>query len=206
MLQDRFFNSNHLQWHDYFWTSVHWSYFVIPHLAAIRIWYTNAPLFRRYLSAMTLLLGVGATIYFLMPSVPPWMAPEPFDTASDPLLIRVMKNIGEELGGGLYRASYRVIGESNPIAAMPSMHMAVTFLLVCPGFAVSKRWGIAALIYSGMMGYALVYLGEHYVIDVVVGCAIALYAWVAIGVWARRVAPALTGSGSASAGAAESRA
>jgi hypothetical protein len=191
MLQDRFFDPNSLHWYDYFWTGVHWSYFVIPHLVAIRIWHTHGPLFRHYLSAMALTLGVGICIYFLIPSVPPWMAPEPFETASDPLLIRVMKNIGEELGGGLYRASYRVIGESNPIAAMPSIHMAITFLLVFPALTMGRRWGTAALVYSGLMGFALVYLGEHYVIDVAAGCLIALYGWVGIGIWVRKVAPAL---------------
>jgi membrane-associated phospholipid phosphatase len=60
---------------------------------------------------------------------------------------------------------------------MPSIHMAITFLLVFPAFAVSKRWGLTMLVYSGMMGYSLMYLGEHYFIDVLAGCMVAAYGW-----------------------------
>ena len=191
MLQDRFFDPSHLHWYDYFLTGIHWSYFIIPHAVAIRTWQKNPALFRHYLAALILLLAVGLCIYFLIPANPPWLAPEPVNSPSAAVVYRVMETIGKELGGGVYNASYRVIGESNAIAAMPSIHMAITFLLVFPAFYAGKRWGIAALVYSGLMGYSLVYLGEHYVVDVVVGCIVTAYAWFASGVWLRRVAPAI---------------
>ena len=192
MWQDRLFDPNHLHWYDYFLTSVHWSYFIIPHVVAIRIWQKNSVLFRHYLSAMTLLLAVGLCIYFLIPSNPPWLAPEPVNSPSAAVVYRVMESIGRELGGGIYQASYKVIGESNAIAAMPSIHMAITFLMVFPAFHAGKRWGIAALMYSALMGIALVYLGEHYVVDVAIGCIVTTYAWVASGVWLKKVAPAIS--------------
>jgi membrane-associated phospholipid phosphatase len=70
--------------------------------------------------------------------------------------------------------------------------MAITFLMVFPAFHAGKRWGIAALAYSALMGIALVYLGEHYVVDVTVGCIVTTYAWVASGVWLKKVAPAIS--------------
>lgn len=192
MLQDRFFDPNHLYWYDYFLTGVHWSYFIIPHVVAIRTWYKHPDLFRHYLSAMTLLLAVGLCIYFLIPSNPPWLAPEPVNSPSAAVVYRVMETIGRQLGGGLYTASYRVIGESNAIAAMPSIHMAITFLLVFPAYRAGKWWGTAALAYSALMGFALIYLGEHYFVDVTAGCLITSYAWFASGLWLRKVAPAIT--------------
>lgn len=194
LLQDRMFDPNHLHWYDFACTAVHWSYFIIPHAVAIRLWYKNTALFRHYLSAMTLLLAVGLCIYFLIPTNPPWLAPEPINSPSAAVIYRVMETIGKELGGGLYNASYRVVGESNPIAAMPSIHTAITFLLVFPAWHAGKRWGIAATLYAAAMGYSLVYLGEHYVVDVLAGCLVTTYAWVASGTWLRRVAPAVTRS------------
>jgi membrane-associated phospholipid phosphatase len=138
---------------------------------------------------MTLLLAMGLVIYFLIPSNPPWLAPEQINSPAAPTVFRVMESVGKQLGGGLYQASYRVIGESNPIAAMPSIHMAITFLLVYPARAAGKRWAIAAYIYSGLMGFSLIYLGEHYFVDVVVGVLIAIYGWIAAGTWLGRVAP-----------------
>jgi len=190
-LQERFFDPNHLRWQDYFLTGIHWSYFLVPHAVAVRIWQRDPARFRRYLSALTLLLAVGLGIYFLLPSNPPWLAP---DTANSPAAVqvfRVMEPVGKALGRGLYAASYRVIGESNPIAAMPSIHMAITFLLVFPVWGAGRPWRGLALAYSGLMALALVYLGEHYVVDIAVGMLIAAYGWFVAGVWLGRIAPVL---------------
>jgi membrane-associated phospholipid phosphatase len=126
---------------------------------------------------MILLLGMGLAIYFLIPSNPPWLAPEPINSPSAPVIYRVMESIGKQIGGGLYTASYKVIGESNPRAAMPSIHMAITFLLVFPSYRLSRKFGTLMLLYAACMGYSLIYLGEHYFIDVTVGCGIAAYGW-----------------------------
>lgn len=191
MLQDRLFNPLHLHWYDYLCTGVHWSYFIVPHAVAIRTWYKNPEFFRHYLSAMTLLIAMGLCIYFLIPTNPPWLAPEAINSPSAPVVYRVMESVGKSLGGGLYNASYRVIGESNPIAAMPSMHMAITFLTVFPAIHAGRKWAGAAFVYSAMMAFSLVYMGEHYIVDVTVGVLITVYAWFAAGIWLHRVAPAL---------------
>lgn len=181
MLQDRLLDVDNLAWYDYLCTAVHWSYFIVPHAVSIYLWYRRPEIFRRMLGAMTLLLSVGLALYFLLPSNPPWMAPEPINSPSAPVVYRVMESIGKALGGGLYEASYKVIGESNPRAAMPSIHMAITFLLVFPMWMINRRWGIGMLIYSAMMGYSLIYLGEHYVVDVLIGCAVTAYGWWGVG-------------------------
>ena len=176
-LQDRFFDPANLQWYDYFFTAVHWSYFIVPHAIAIFLWYKHPEVYRRMLGGMILLLGMGLAIYFLVPANPPWMAPEPINSPSAPVIYRVMESIGRELGGGLYNASYKVIGESNPRAAMPSIHTAITFLLIFPAFSLSRKFGLIMLAYAAAMGYSLIYLGEHYFVDVLAGCAVAAYGW-----------------------------
>lgn len=188
-LQDRFFDPTQLQWYDYFLTGIHWSYFFVPHLVAVRLWQKHPALFRHYLSAMALLLTVGLFIYFLIPTNPPWMAGEQFNSPAAATVLRVMEPVGRQLGGGFYNASYRVIGESNPIAAMPSIHMAITFLLIFPARAFGRRWRLLAILYSMSMATALVYLGEHYVVDVAVGVLVAAYGWYAVGSWLNLVAP-----------------
>ena len=190
-LQDRFFDPGNLHWQDYFLTGIHWSYFIIPHAVAVRLWQKHPDVFRQYLSGMTLLLAVGLGIYFVIPTNPPWLAPDPVNSPAAAQVTRVMEPVGEALGGGLYSASYKVIGESNPIAAMPSIHMAITFFLVFAGAAFGPRWHLAAWVYAALMGLALVYLGEHYIVDIVVGVAVASYGWYIAGYWLARMAPAV---------------
>ncbi len=187
VLQQRFFDPDNIRWWDFALTTVHWSYFLVPHIVAIRLWHKHPGVFRHYLGAMTLLLAVGLAIYFLIPSNPPWLSGERFNSPAAPTVLRVMQPVAEQLNGGLYQASYRVIGESNPIAAMPSIHMAITFLLIFPARRISGRWYLVAWAYAAAMGLALVYLGEHYVIDVVVGALVTSYGWYAAGAWTRRL-------------------
>lgn len=188
-LQDRYFSFSDLNWYDYFLTGIHWSYFIVPHAVAFRLWQAKPALFRRYLWAMTLLLGVGLMIYFLLPSNPPWLAGEQFDSPASATVYRIMEPVGQQLGGGLYNASYKVIGESNPIAAMPSIHMAITALLIFSAGHFGRRWRLLAIVYASLMGLALVYLGEHFVIDIIVGTLVAAYGWFAAGAWLGRVGP-----------------
>ncbi|CAN5760019.1 hypothetical protein BH23CHL5_BH23CHL5_12440 [soil metagenome] len=188
-LQDKYFNPDNAQILDYFLTFIHWSYFVVPHVVAVVVWYKRPDIFRRLVSGMAMMLALGLAIYFLIPTNPPWLAPEPINSPSAAVVYRIMETVGKELGGGIYEASYRVIGESNPRAAMPSIHMAFTALLIFPAFAFSDRWGYAATVYTALMGLALVYLGEHFVTDLFVGVVIAAYGWFAAGAWIDVAAP-----------------
>ncbi len=188
-LQDKYFEPGSAGWLDYFLTAIHWSYFVVPHVAAVLIWYKRPALFRRFLSGMALMLSMGLAIYFLIPTNPPWLAPEPINSPSAAVVYRIMETVGKELGGGIYEASYRVIGESNPRAAMPSIHLAFTALLIFPAFAFSRRLGYLATVYTALMGLALVYLGEHYVTDLFVGFLCAAWGWYAAGAWLNVAAP-----------------
>jgi membrane-associated phospholipid phosphatase len=76
--------------------------------------------------------------------------------------------------------------QSNPVAAMPSLHtayalMAVAFFLPM----VRRRWWPVLLAYPLAMTFTLVYTGEHYVIDVFVGWIYVAATFVLIG-WAER--------------------
>lgn len=186
-LQAYFYDVGQLNWWDFYFTFVHWSYFLVPHAVAVWLWWRNPAKFRQLLSAMSLLLTIGLGLYFLLPSNPPWMAPEAINSPGAPTVLRIMEPIGDQLGGGLYQAGYNVVGESNPIAAMPSIHFAITFLLVCIARDQARAWRVLSWIYALSMGLALVYMGEHYVVDIVAGGAVTAYSWHAAGSWLARV-------------------
>ena len=190
-LQAEFYDPSNLHWWDFYLTFVHWSYFLIPHGVAAFLWWKFPSRFLQYLRAMTLLLTLGLVLYFLLPSNPPWMAPESVNTPGAATVLRIMEPIATEIGGGLYQAGYKIVGESNPIAAMPSIHMAITFLLVPVSYYFGRGWQIAAWFYAASMGLALVYLGEHYVIDILVGCAITAYSWRAARGWMLGIFPSI---------------
>ncbi len=182
-LQAEFYTRGAIEWWDYYFTAIHWSYFLVPHGLALWIWWRSRREFQHYLAAMTMTLFLGLVIYFLIPTNPPWMAPEAIESPGAPVVQRIMGNIAEQIGGGLYEAGYRIVGESNPIAAMPSMHFAVTFLLVWAARGKGVWWEVAAWLYSISMAAALVYMGEHYIIDIFVGSMVTTFSWYATKRW-----------------------
>jgi membrane-associated phospholipid phosphatase len=80
---------------------------------------------------------------------------------------------------------------SNPVAAMPSLHTAFALFVVVFFLATTRRrWWPLLLCYPLAMTFTLVYAGEHYVIDVLVGWAYVGMAFLMVGLgerwWAAR--------------------
>ena len=185
-LQERLFDPSHFHWYDYLVTFIHWSYFFVPHVMAVLIWRVSSEMYRRYLIATGITLGVGLVIYFLSPAAPPWLTA---DRAPQQDIYRVMANVARSINSSFYDRTYSALGDPNPVAAMPSLHAAITFLVFL--FALNYGWKIATagFVYAMAMMFALVYSGEHYVIDTIVGSAIALYAYVYSGRWLNVTVP-----------------
>ncbi|MCF6794172.1 phosphatase PAP2 family protein [Corynebacterium pseudokroppenstedtii] len=65
--------------------------------------------------------------------------------------------------------------ESNLVAAIPSLHAALTMYLATYMFARRrKKLGVVCLIYAFAMGFTLVFFAEHYVFDILLGWGIAI--------------------------------
>lgn len=185
-LQSHLFDPVHIHWYDYVTTFIHWSYFFVPHVAAIIMWRKAPDHYRRYLIATVITLGMGLVVYFLSPAAPPWLTA---DRAPQQDIYRVMANVGRHLNSSLYDRTYSALGDPNPVAAMPSLHEAITFLVFL--FSLRAGWKVSVPmgIYAVAMAFSLVYTGEHYVIDTLVGASIATYAYLYSGRWLTFTAP-----------------
>jgi membrane-associated phospholipid phosphatase len=135
---------------------------------------------------------IGAMIYWVLPTAPPWYAAvyggrsRDFNgrllgraasnggssgTSHDIAVRRMMVEYGEYFWKDGWGPLYSVLG-GNPLAAMPSLHfatsmMAAQLLSETGPVAGALGWG-----YTATLGFALVYLGEHYVVDLLAGAAL----------------------------------
>ena len=165
------------------------TYFAAPHLAAILAWRLKPALFPRVVIVISLSFLLGLVLYFLVPTAPPWLAS---DTGRTETVHRVMPELTSHVSKQSYSESSEAIGK-NDVAAMPSLHMALTVVvgLTAARFGRVGTW--LGRLYMAMMALALVYLGEHYVVDEVAGLAFALAVWWAVFnyerliAWARRL-------------------
>jgi membrane-associated phospholipid phosphatase len=132
----------------------------------------------------------GLITYFLYPAAPPWWAYEHGYLAEPVARISTAgwNLIGLHGAGNTLNALQ--VEAANPVAAMPSLHtayamMAVAFFLP----VVRRRWWPLLLAYPLAMTFTLVYSGEHYVIDVLVGWLYVAATFLAVGtaerVWRR---------------------
>jgi membrane-associated phospholipid phosphatase len=100
----------------------------------------------------------------------------------------MMNEYGERFWGERWGALYDVLG-GNPLAAMPSLHFATSLMAAHLLSGVDPFAGALGWTYAATLGLALVYLGEHYVADLIGGAALAELVRVA----APRVSPLAMG-------------
>ena len=163
----------------------HWAWFLEPHAAMLWILVRRNPRFARAARQMAAAFDLGCLLYFTVPTAPPWWAAEqgylaqetgPEDAelvaeAGPPSLRRVMVEVGEETWGRAWPKLYDSLG-GNPWAAMPSLHFATSVLAAILLAETGPVAGAAGWGYAVTLGFALVYLGEHYVIDLAAGAAL----------------------------------
>lgn len=176
-LQAQLFNPARLRLLDWLTVQIHWSYFAVPHVAAAAVWVWRRDLFPRFVALVLGTFYAGLVLYFLLPTVPPWLAA---DRGLLPGVTRVMDFVGGQVDPDSYHRLYDALGVPNAVAAMPSLHMAVTFVLFLFARQLNRWLGRALLVYAVVMGFSLVYMGEHYATDVLVGMLMAFGVYKAV--------------------------
>lgn len=170
-LQQHLFSTSRVTALDILAVQVHWSFFVAPHAAAVLIFFWKRQLFPRYVLVVVGTMYAALAVFFVAPTAPPWLA------AREGLLpgaFRIMDFVGGKVNSDAYRSLSSSLGEPNPVAAMPSVHMAVTFAMYLWVRDYVPRIAPWLLAYCVVMGLALVYLAEHYVVDLGAGVLCAL--------------------------------
>ena len=159
----------------YFATAVHWSWFLFPHVVVAATYFLAPRMFFRVAVIIAGTFYFAIALYYLVPTVPPWLAVEQGDTTA---VRRLIADVGIQVFGESAKDRlFDLLAEPNSHAAMPSLHFAASFVVVIIGVIVRSRRLVAlAMAYSLALAFALVYLGEHYVADIIAGGASALMA------------------------------
>ncbi len=155
------------------WT--HWSWFFVPHGSLLYILVRRPSRFARAAVLTYAVFDVGASVYWLLPTAPPWYAAASASAqgGSELAVRRMMVEYGEAFWKDRWGSLYSVFG-GNPLAAMPSLHFATSLMAALLLAEVGPLAGALGFGYTATLGFALVYLGEHYAVDLLGGAALAL--------------------------------
>jgi membrane-associated phospholipid phosphatase len=166
-LQRALYDPGVAHWYDYLTFVVYLSHFFVTLAVLAVLWKVSYPRFRQYRTLVVVLATAGFVTYVLFPAVPPWLAA--WDGHIEPVP-RTLASMWGAVGIEPAHALFENRGEFyNQEAAIPSLHAAYPMLLLL-FFWGAGRWariGLGAYVLA--MGFALVYTGEHYVSDLVIG-------------------------------------
>jgi membrane-associated phospholipid phosphatase len=157
----------------------HWLWFMVPHGSLLYVLLRRPERFGEAAARMYSVFDTGAVFYWVLPTAPPWwrsakgfspsargLAPQ-----GDVEVRRMMVEYGPEFWGDRWEPLYDVLG-GNPLAAMPSLHFATSLMAAHLLSEVGPVPGAVGWTYATVLGLALVYLGEHYVVDLLAGAAL----------------------------------
>lgn len=158
-------------------TFLYVAHFALPLVVAFAFWVLERRLFYRYLLALMLMSFAAFVCYVLIPVAPPRFA----GSFGDALAV---EDIARSTFTQLHFAPvttwlYGSISE-NPVAAFPSLHSAYPLLAFLFARARWPRASLILLAWSAAIWFSVVYLGHHYVIDVVAGIVFAIGAYAAL--------------------------
>jgi membrane-associated phospholipid phosphatase len=149
------------------WT--HWAWFAVPHGTVAYVLARHRERFPRVAAHVYAVFDLGLVAYWALPTAPPWYAAR--HRRADPDLRRMMVEHGEAFWHVRWERMYGLLG-GNPLAAMPSLHFATSVMAARMLAEAGALPGALGWSYALTLGFALVYLGEHYVIDLIAGLAL----------------------------------
>jgi hypothetical protein len=151
-------------------------HFAAPLVAGFWLWIRHRDRFGTFVGAYVMVMAAGFLVYLVYPEMPPWLAAQ---NGNLPPVHRIVVETLQKLGSfGTFYAG----ADPEPNAAMPSLHVSVPLVIACSVVAVrgvrrpsSWLW----MLYPATISFGVIYLGEHYVADVVVGIALGVVCYAA---------------------------
>jgi membrane-associated phospholipid phosphatase len=150
--------SRDLVWLDFAGFLLHIGWFFVPLAFAVALVVLERRRLMEYFGWLLAAAYVSTLGYLLFPLTPPWMSPGISRVLVDRSFIH-----------------YTSL-DNNPVAAFPSLHAGLPLVIALFFFfrcARARRLGWVALVLALAVGFDVVYLGEHWVIDVLAGYALA---------------------------------
>jgi membrane-associated phospholipid phosphatase len=129
-------------------------------------WFKDRAVYRGYMYSMVLTSYLALLTFIVIPTAPPWY-------------VGVAKNLlvtGDKMFPSTFQSVQTVLlsGESDIFAAFPSLHIAYATLFSFFMFKIGRKYGLVSLPIVFGVYFSTVYLGQHYLVDLLGGIAYAM--------------------------------
>lgn len=181
-MQQRLYHPGQIAWYDVAATALYLMHFVVPLGVAFALWFWRRSLFLEFMASFLLLALAGFATFVLFPAAPPWIAGNWLHKL--PHVYRIYNSAitvfsGKQSFSAMYQWMWQH-GGWDVYGAVPSEHAAFPFLCFLYLRKAWRRAGWIFLPYCVAVWVAVVYLGEHYAMDVAVAVVYASLAFIAV--------------------------
>jgi membrane-associated phospholipid phosphatase len=160
---------------DWVAAAAYCSWFV-PHLVMGWVWLNHERFVPRAAGRLAAAYHLTTPFYWAVPTAPPWWASEErgeMDGGVERVLRQVKDDLERRAGLGTEREHKPSGSPGNPWGSMPSDHIASAAITAMGLSEVGRLPGALGWAYLGAAGFSVVYLGEHYLVDVLAGLLVA---------------------------------
>ncbi len=138
------------------------SHFVTPLIVALWFWFKKPKGYWFFVGGLLIVTYLGFIIYYLYPAAPPWLATRKGFLDDQPVI----------LSRSYIYTAFMDMGP-NQVAAMPSLHAAYPTFIFFTLFYFQKWKALPFILLPLTVGFATLYLGHHYIIDLVAGAGLS---------------------------------
>ena len=180
-LQGKLYEAGQVHWYDYLSLLIYSLHFVFPLAFAFMLWLGNKERFWQFSLAFLVMVYAAFAFFLYYPAAPPWFADRygyvsgvewPAGQAHQALVPTRYDNfdtvtIWNDISG-------------NAVAAVPSLHASFPWLVLLFSVKFFGRRGLLFLPYSPVLWFSIVYLGHHWVVDILAGVGWATVCFVVV--------------------------
>jgi membrane-associated phospholipid phosphatase len=134
-------------------------HFIVPTVFGFILWRYSPKNYWKYICAFLVCSYAALITALVYPSAPPWFGVN---------ATRILFQVDGEIGVPVYRTILDFI-QSNPFAAFPSLHAAYPWLISLTAIKIKRFKALPILVLPIGVWFSAVYLGEHYIIDIIGG-------------------------------------
>ena len=163
VILQQFYRSPFLDYLGAFFYSLH---FIAPTVFAFVLWKYSPKNFGKFTLAFAIGTYSALVTFLVYPVAPPWIGVNEVYGAGT--VVRVLFQVDNNMGIPFFRTIYDYIS-SDSNAAFPSLHAMFPWLISLFALKIKKIKALPILILPAGVWFSAVYLGEHYVVDIIGG-------------------------------------
>ena len=171
LLQHAFYNPSTVAPWDVAGMVLYFLHFPLPIVVGFVFWVNDRTHYWRFVSALLLMSFVAFVTYLFFPTAPPWIANHAEGVH------KIINETVDKFWGANYIVT-PLYSHLNPnlYAAFPSLHAAFPTISAIYAWRPYRRVAYFLIPYTACVWIAVVYLGEHYFVDVLAGVVYAVVA------------------------------